>query len=117
LDFGLTRFAFRLWQVLREGRQTEGRAMRAKGFMKAGLVAAVLATSLPGPFTQAAAETKTSKERLSDKASDDQRVDNCGVAAERRGAVSRPNCSEQAESARTAKGQGTARAEERADGH
>jgi hypothetical protein len=68
--------------------------MRAKGYMTAGLIAAVLATSLPGPFTQAAAETKTSKERLSDKASDDQRVDNCGVPAERRGSLPRPSCRE-----------------------
>ena len=35
---------------------------------------------------------KTSKERLSDKASDEQRVDNCHVPPERRGAVARPGC-------------------------
>ena len=35
---------------------------------------------------------KTSKERLSDKASDEQRVDNCHVPVERRGAVARPDC-------------------------
>jgi F0F1-type ATP synthase epsilon subunit len=39
-----------------------------------------------------AQEAHTLKERLSDKASDDQRVDNCHVAAERRGTRPRPNC-------------------------
>jgi len=37
---------------------------------------------------------KTSKERLSDKASDDQRVDNCRVPPERRGPKARPDCPE-----------------------
>jgi hypothetical protein len=41
-----------------------------------------------------AAETKTSKERLSDKAADEQRVDNCRVPLERRGSVPRPDCGE-----------------------
>lgn len=39
-----------------------------------------------------AAGVKTSKERLSDKASDDQRVDNCKVPIERRGPAARPDC-------------------------
>jgi hypothetical protein len=39
-----------------------------------------------------AQELRTLKERLSDKASDDQRVDNCHVPAERRGPVPRPDC-------------------------
>ena len=39
-----------------------------------------------------AAEVKTSKERLSDKAADEQRVDNCRVPVERRGVVVRPAC-------------------------
>jgi len=39
-----------------------------------------------------AAGVKTSKERLSDKASDDQRVDNCKVPVERRGPTVRPDC-------------------------
>ena len=34
--------------------------------------------------------TLTGKERMSDKASDQQRVDDCGVPPERRGAVRRP---------------------------
>ena len=40
---------------------------------------------------------KSAKERLSDKASDDQRVDNCKVALNRRGAKIRPDtCSHDA---------------------
>jgi len=37
-------------------------------------------------------ETRTLKERLSDKASDAQRVDNCKVPVERRGPTPRPGC-------------------------
>jgi hypothetical protein len=37
---------------------------------------------------------KTSKERLSDKASDEQRVDDCRVPPARRGTASRPDCPE-----------------------
>ena len=37
-------------------------------------------------------EAETLKERLSDKASDEQRVDNCRVAPERRGDRPRPDC-------------------------
>lgn len=37
-------------------------------------------------------EVKTLKERLSDKPSDEQRVDNCGVPEDRRGAKLRPDC-------------------------
>jgi hypothetical protein len=39
-----------------------------------------------------AQEPQTLKERLSDKASDAQRVDNCRVPPERRGALPRPDC-------------------------
>ena len=39
-----------------------------------------------------AQSVKTSKERLSDKASDEQRVDNCGVPLDRRGSEPRPDC-------------------------
>jgi hypothetical protein len=38
-------------------------------------------------------QAETLKERLSDKASDEQRVDNCHVAPERRGSKPRPGCS------------------------
>jgi hypothetical protein len=40
---------------------------------------------------QAARETKTLKERLGDKASDEQRVDNCKVPVDRRGSKPRPH--------------------------
>jgi hypothetical protein len=36
--------------------------------------------------------TRTGKERLSSKASDEQRVDNCKVPAELRGPKARPDC-------------------------
>jgi hypothetical protein len=41
-----------------------------------------------------AQEVQTLKERLSDKASDAQRVDNCHVPPERRGTLPRPDCIE-----------------------
>ena len=41
-----------------------------------------------------AQEARTLKERLSDKASDEQRVDNCHVPLERRGPKPRPDCPE-----------------------
>jgi hypothetical protein len=44
----------------------------------------------PASGQQAAAETL--KERLSDKASDEQRVDNCKVPKDRRGSKPRPGC-------------------------
>jgi hypothetical protein len=44
------------------------------------------------PDIAKAQEAHTLKERLSDKASDDQRVDNCHVAVERRGTKPRPDC-------------------------
>jgi len=46
-----------------------------------------------------AQEAQTLKERLSDKASDAQRVDDCHVPPERRGSVSRPDCTEKSEPA------------------
>jgi hypothetical protein len=46
----------------------------------------------PPPGIAMAQEAQTLKERLSDKASDAQRVDNCRVAAERRGTQARPDC-------------------------
>ena len=41
-----------------------------------------------------AQEGQTLKERLSDKASDAQRIDNCHVPPERRGVLPRPDCAE-----------------------
>jgi hypothetical protein len=46
------------------------------------------------PSIAKAQEAHTLKERLSDKAFDDQRVDNCHVAIERRGTTPRPDCPE-----------------------
>lgn len=53
---------------------------------------AVSAFLMQLPSGAAAQEAQTLKERLSDKASDNQRVDNCRVPAERRGSVPRPDC-------------------------
>jgi hypothetical protein len=46
------------------------------------------------PSEQMPAPVKTGKERLSSKASDEQRVDNCKVPVEARGAVVRPDSCE-----------------------
>jgi len=43
----------------------------------------------------ATAQVKTSKERLSRKADDEQRIDNCRVPAELRGPTPRPGCSDE----------------------
>ena len=50
-----------------------------------------LIASVPPAIAQ---EAQTLKERLSDKGSDAQRVDNCHVPPERRGALPRPDCAE-----------------------
>jgi len=55
-------------------------------------LAAWLAAAVTSAATAAADEPKTLKERLSDKASDEQRVDNCRVPVERRGNKPRPDC-------------------------
>jgi hypothetical protein len=47
--------------------------------------------SVQSPTEQAPTPVKTGKERLSSKASDDQRVDNCKVPPELRGTAVRPN--------------------------
>ena len=52
------------------------------------LVAALLAAAAPPPD---GAPVRTGKERLSDKASDEQRVDDCKVPPERRGSRPRPD--------------------------
>ena len=57
-------------------------------------VAAVLLLTVAGALATAQ-EMQTLKERLSDKASDMQRVDNCHVPAERRGGAPRPDCPEE----------------------
>ena len=92
---------------------------RRRAFLKttalAGVAAVTVATAIamPSPtFAQVPAqptnglplgpgraiELRTLKERLSDKASDEQRVDNCRVPLERRGSQPRPGCPGEAES-------------------
>jgi hypothetical protein len=61
--------------------------MSMKTFSCAVLVSLTLLVPLA-----VAQEAQTLKERLSDRASDVQRVDNCHVPVERRGAVPRPDC-------------------------
>jgi len=56
----------------------------------AGLALAVVVAARPPALPPD--ESKTLKERLSDKASDEQRVDNCRVPVERRGPTPRPGC-------------------------
>src|SRR5262249_16175568 len=48
--------------------------------------------TLAAPTMAAAEEVKTSKERLSDRASENQRGDNCNVPVERGGPPPRPQC-------------------------
>jgi hypothetical protein len=73
--------------------------MRRIGMAIASLTLFGIGAAWPGAVTPLAAgqpgeseEPKTLKERLSDKASDEQRVDNCTVPLERRGATPRPDC-------------------------
>jgi hypothetical protein len=56
------------------------------------LAALLLAAPAPAQTADPAGEAKTLKERLSDKASDAQRVDNCRVPREKQGATPRPGC-------------------------
>ena len=65
------------------------------------LAAGLLLLTLAGAMVMAQ-EGQTLKERLSDKASDMQRVNNCGVPVERRGITPRPDCSEKTRSPATA---------------
>ena len=58
-----------------------------------------------GPVTRGE-EALTLKERLSDKASDEQRIDNCRVPLERRGARPRPECANRAAAPAQAADQG-----------
>ena len=58
------------------------------------LAAGLLVMTIAGSVAMAQGQ-QTLKERLSDKASDMQRVDNCGVPIERRGTVPRLDCPEE----------------------
>ena len=55
------------------------------------VMSCALVVSMPLAMAQ---EAQTLKERLSDKATDAQRVDNCHVPPERRGTLPRPDCPE-----------------------
>ena len=54
--------------------------------------AALLWSAIAEAEDRPTAGVDTLKSRLSDKASDEQRVDNCNVAPERRGSKARPDC-------------------------
>jgi hypothetical protein len=60
------------------------------------VLSCALIASAPPAIAQ---EAQTLKERLSDKASDAQRVDNCHVPPERRGTLPRPDCPKRPRSA------------------
>jgi hypothetical protein len=67
--------------------------MRSRALVAGGTAALVLLACAGHAISTApAAELKTLKERLSDKASDNQRVNNCGVPLDRQGPVPRPGC-------------------------
>jgi hypothetical protein len=61
-----------------------------KPLRRCGLICAALAFGIGTLVAVAQPAVKTGKERLGDKASDEQRVDNCKVPPERRGYTVRP---------------------------
>jgi hypothetical protein len=63
----------------------------ACGFGLAALAAAAPGEERRDPPPSQQQEAETLKERLSDKASDEQRVDNCNVPPEKRGKKQRPD--------------------------
>ncbi len=69
--------------------------MLARAWAVVGVVLLVATVVGQAPAEQ----PRTLKERLSDKASDEQRVDNCRVPIDRRGPVPRPGCPEDAKPA------------------
>jgi hypothetical protein len=79
------------------------RAMALTLALQAGLAVAGEGAREDGNAKQIeAAPTRTGKERLGGKASDEQRVDNCKVPPERRGTAPRPNtCREDASTGST----------------
>ena len=62
---------------------------------------AFLLASALVPTATMAQQAKTSKERLSRKANDEQRIDNCRVPAELRGPTPRPGCPDEQATATT----------------
>jgi hypothetical protein len=73
----------------------------------AALLAAHMGLAAAGEALEPATEeartepTRTGKERLSSKAKDEQRVDNCKVPPELRGSKARPDCGPRPSTART----------------
>jgi hypothetical protein len=59
--------------------------------LQAGLAAAGGSANKQGDARQVAEPTRTGKERLGGKASDEQRVDNCNVPVDQRGPTPRPD--------------------------
>lgn len=97
---------------MRQRRTVSRRALDRLVLHGTGVLAILVLTQLnpsaaqvnPGPASEAntagalsktlgEGELKTLKERLSDKASDEQRVDNCHVPPHQRGPKPRPDCS------------------------
>ena len=73
------------------------------------LAAAMLLLTTSGSLA-VAQDARTLKERLSDKASDEQRVDNCHVPLDRRGPKPRPDCPEEPRPPAPAAGEGASAA-------
>jgi len=65
--------------------------LRCIAFMLFALTCVLAVRADDAASDAAASEARTLKERLGDKASDEQRVDNCKVPPERRGAKARPD--------------------------
>jgi hypothetical protein len=84
-------------------RRTLARAAALTLALQAGLAAAGEGAGEDSNARQIeAAPTRTGKERLGGKASDEQRVDNCKVPPDRRGATQRPDtCREDASTGST----------------
>jgi hypothetical protein len=82
------------YRSFRPGIDSRSNVMRWNGSVACGIAVLAMGVSAAASSSGSAvaAEVKTLKEQLSDKASDEQRVDNCGVPPERRGPVPRPGC-------------------------
>lgn len=70
--------------------------------MRTVLLSLAMVALAQSPNAVIAQEVQTLKERLSDKASDAQRIDNCNVPMERRGDTPRPDCATKPDGATTA---------------
>ena len=70
---------------------SSGRAMKKLVLICACIAWTGVTLAAEASAPDAASEPKTLKERLGDKASDEQRVDNCKVPADQRGTKVRPD--------------------------